>query len=82
MTIADRPGSYSDAESRLERYEQTQFAASHAGALLTSAAITALRDRLPRPVRPFGPQLTSTLVGDPRVSRALSLPAPNLIPRD
>ncbi|GAB3917815.1 hypothetical protein GCM10011575_41930 [Microlunatus endophyticus] len=77
MTISDRPASYDDAEVRLDRYEETEFAASEAGALLTNAAINALRDRLPRPVRPFGPQLTSTLVGDPRVSRALSLPAPN-----
>lgn len=77
MTISDRPSSYNDAETRLERYEASHFAPSEAGAVLTEAAINALRDRLPRPLRPFGPQLTTTLVGDPRVSHALSLPAPN-----
>lgn len=77
MSIAVRPGSYDDAVALVDRYEPAHFAPSEAGALLTRAALDALRDRLPRPARPLAPRLTSALVGDPNVSRALSLPVPN-----
>jgi hypothetical protein len=77
MSIAVRPGSYDEAVTLVEQYEPENFAPSEAGAVLTRAALDALRDRLPGPLRPMAAQLTSALVGDPAVSRTLSLPTPN-----
>lgn len=76
MGISDRPTSYADAERRLSQYEATQLAPSPAGAELTTAVLATLRGRLPPLARPFAAQVTSTLVGDPSVSAALSLPPP------
>jgi hypothetical protein len=76
MHIAQRPASYGDAEQQLREYESKRLAASSEGAKLTAAVLATLRDRIPAPGRPFAAQITSTLVGDPAVSRALSLPAP------
>jgi hypothetical protein len=77
MSIAERPASYEDAEQRLTDYEATHLGASLAGAELTAAVLATLRDRLPLPARPFAAHITSVLVGDPVVSRALSLPPPS-----
>lgn len=77
MGIGSRPESYAAAEELVAWYERTHFAPSEAGAQLTSAALDALRDRMPYPVRPFAAQITSVLVGDPAVSHALALPKPN-----
>lgn len=77
MHIADRPTSYSDAEEKLRSYEARMLAASDAGTKLTAAVLTVLRDRIPAPGRPLATQITSVLVGDPAVSRALSLPVPS-----
>lgn len=77
MGIADRPASYSAAEDWLSHYEATHLAPSPAGAGLTKAVLTTLRNRLPAPARPFAAQITSALVGDPNVCDALSLPPPN-----
>lgn len=77
MGIADRPASYSAAEDWLSCYEATHLAPSAAGAGLTRAVLNTLRSRLPAPARPLAAQITSALVGDPRVSQALSLPPPN-----
>jgi hypothetical protein len=78
MNIASRPSSYDDAVALVDNYEPAHFAPSEAGALLTRAALDALTDRMPKPARPFAAQLTSALVGDPAVSRALGLPPPNV----
>lgn len=77
MGIAVRPNSYGDAEARLAGYDETHFAPNQSGAELTRAALNALRDRLPRPLRPSADQLTSTLLADRELSHALSLPRPN-----
>lgn len=77
MGIADRPSSYSDADRLLRQYEALHLGPSPEGAALTAAVLTTLRGRLPRPARPFAAQITSSLVGDARVSEALSLPPPN-----
>lgn len=75
MGIVDRPDSYADAEDRLVEYERRELAPSPAGAELTGAVLSALRDRLPTPARPLAAHITSALVGDAAVSSALSLPA-------
>lgn len=77
MGIACRPSSYVDAEQRLTGYEVRQLQPSQEGAALTAAVLKTLRDRLPRLARPLAAQITSALVGDPAVSRALSLPPPD-----
>lgn len=77
MHIADRSASYQDAEQRLCQYEAEFARPSPDGAALTAAVLATLRDRLPRPARPFAGQITSSLVGDALVSHALGLPAPN-----
>ncbi len=76
MNIAHRPASYTEAVQQLVDYEARHLAPSTAGAELTDAVLATLRDRVPTPARPFAPQITSALVGDEAVSRALSLPAP------
>lgn len=76
MHITDRPVSYDDACRRLADYEARHLAPSPAGVELTTAVLAALRDRIPAPARPIAAQITSALVGDPRVSLALGLPAP------
>ncbi len=76
MNIAARPGSYAAAEQQIIDYEARHLAASTAGAELTEAVLVMLRGRLPAPARPLAPQITSSLVGDAAVSRALSLPTP------
>lgn len=76
MHIAQRAASYDDAEEQLRGYEAHHLAPSAEGAELTAAVLATLRNRLPAPGRPFAAQITSALVGDPSVSRALSLPAP------
>jgi hypothetical protein len=77
MGIACRPSSYGDAERWLVQYEARHLQPSPEGTALTAAVLRTLRDRLPRLARPFAAQITSALVGDPAVSRALSLPPPN-----
>lgn len=77
MGIANRATSYADAEQRLNAYEAANLAPSPAGRELTDAVLRTLRTLMPRPARPLAAQLTSALVGDPRVSAALSLPPPN-----
>jgi len=77
MHIADRPTSYEDADDRLRDYESRYARPSPEGAALTGAVLATLRDRLPRPARPFAAQITSALVGDPKVSHALALPPLN-----
>jgi hypothetical protein len=77
MGIADRPASYRDAEDRLTDYEARRLKRSDAGAELTAAVLATLRNRLPLAARPLAGQVTSTLVGDAAVSRALGLPQPN-----
>ena len=67
MGIAERPASYSAAEDWLSRYEAAHLAPSPAGAGLTKAVLNTLRNRLPAPARPFAAQITSALVGDPKV---------------
>lgn len=79
MGIADRPTCYEDAVEQFNRFEAAQLAPSPEGADLTDAVLAAVRDRLPGLARPFGPAITSALVDDPRVSWALSLPAPSLV---
>jgi len=76
MSIAGRPASYAEADQQLLDYEARHLAPSPAGAELTAAVLATLRDRIPPPARPIAPQISSSLVGDPAVSRALSLPAP------
>ena len=77
MGIARRPMSYADSEEQLRDYEARHLAFSADGAALTGAVLATLRDRVPAAARPLAAQLTSSLVGDAAVSRALSLPAPN-----
>jgi hypothetical protein len=76
LHIAQRAASYSNAEHQLREYESKRLAPSSEGARLTAAVLATLRDRIPAPGRPFAGQITSALVGDPTVSRALGLPAP------
>lgn len=76
LHIADRPESYDDAEKQLQVYETHHLAPSTEGAELTASVLATLRDRIPAPARPLAPHITSALVGDPSVSRALSLPVP------
>ena len=77
MGIADRARSYADAEQRLAAYEAANLAPSPAGRELTEAVLRTLRGLMPPPARPLAAHLTSALVGDPRVSAALSLPSPS-----
>jgi hypothetical protein len=76
MKIRVRPSSYAEAEKYVADYEASHLAPSEAGALLTQAALEALRDQLPWPIRPAAAHITSALVGDPVVARAISLPSP------
>lgn len=79
MGIEDRGCSYGESENQFTVYEAAMLAPSEAGNELTGAVLAALRDQIPRPVRPLAAQVTSSLVGDPHVSRALGLPAPSTV---
>lgn len=78
MMITNRPSSYADAENMLDQYEAEHLHPSAEGRTLTQSAIAALRNRLPRPARPFAAQITGALIGDDRARWALGLPTARL----
>lgn len=79
MNIKIMPETYAEAERILDDYEAKNILPSAAAKLLGDNLIKVLRDRLPKPARPFARRLFSILIDQPQVSRALGftpLPAP------
>jgi hypothetical protein len=77
MAIDDLPGSFHEAELSFDSFEARHLAPSPEGQMLTKAVLDALRHRMPRPLRPITPHITSALIDDARLCAALNLPSPN-----
>ena len=77
MAIPRPPANYAEAEQILDTYEKQHLAPSNAGRQLMEVTQDIVVRKLPKPVRRFGPILTSSLLDQPNLSDALGLPRPN-----
>ena len=74
MRIADPPQSYEEAAQILDSYEHKHMAPSEAGRRLMGATQEIVVRKVPKPLRRFGPAVTSALLGEPTLNDALDLP--------
>lgn len=79
MAIPDPPTSYAEAEQILDTYEKQHLAPSGAGRHLMKVTQDIVVRKLPKPIRRYGPILTSSLLDQPNLGDALGLPRPNHI---
>ena len=76
MNIEAIPGTYAEAESFFDSYENTHIAASPAARVLTQNLVGVLKDMQPAVVRPLALPTFTLLLNDRRVATALGLRAP------
>jgi len=77
MAIDEPPTSYSQAESMFDEYEARHLRASDAGRSLMASTQQIIVRHLPKPLKRFGPSITSGLFDQPDLTSALDLPLPS-----
>jgi hypothetical protein len=79
MAIPDVPNTYAEAEKLLDSYELENMGPSDAGRKLMEVTQQFIVRKLPARLHGLGPSLTSSLLNEPPLSRALGLPQPRAI---
>lgn len=77
MNIDDPPSTYQQAERLFDEYESAHLQASDAGRKLMASTQQIIVRHLPKPLKRFGPAITSGLFDQPDLTDALDLPTPN-----
>jgi hypothetical protein len=77
MAIDDPPTSYSHAEDMFDLFEAQHLQASDGGRQLMASTQQIIVRHLPKPLKQFGPSITSALFDQPDLTQALDLPSPN-----
>ena len=76
MRIPDLPDTYAQAEALLDAYEREHMAPSHAGSQLMDITQRLIVRKLPARLHGLGRPLTSALLNEPQLTRAIGLPRP------
>lgn len=77
MNIDHPPSTYQQAERLFDEYEAEHMQASDAGRKLMASTQQIIVRHLPKPLKRFGPAITSGLFDQPDLTDVLDLPAPN-----